>query len=78
MKARTENMAIMNEDATPSGHEMETAQSVRSQPAAKPIAVVVTWAEPRHVGRSNSLRTLRSAVTVIRTPVHPRASCTRY
>jgi hypothetical protein len=65
MKARTENMAIMSEDTAPSGHEMETAQSVKSQPAARPIAVVATWTELRQVGRSKSLRTLRSVTTVI-------------
>ena len=72
MKARTENMAIKSEDTIPSGHETETAQSVRSQPAARPAAVVVTWAQLRPVGLSNSLRTLRSATTVICTPVHPQ------
>ena len=44
---------------------METAQSVKSQPAARPIAVVATWTELRQVGRSKSLRTLRSVTTVI-------------
>jgi hypothetical protein len=68
MKARTENTAIMSAEATPSGHETDIARSVRIQPPASPAAVVTTWAQPRHVGRSNPLSVLRSATTVICTP----------
>jgi hypothetical protein len=64
-------MAITNVEATPRGHEIDTALSVRIQPAASPAAVVTTWVQLRQVGRSNPLSTLFLVATVMCTPRIP-------